>query len=164
MLIYCYTYFCIHWLLLLCPLTRDQTHNLSVLGRHSSQLSYPARANSFQRKKNQAMLKTQPDVREVKTYLKQAVFLVLWGYPRPYCSTTNLKIMYIKLCILLNSTLHGKCSINICWISELGSCQIISYLLFLFSLIYIFMPFPYSPPPSWSIGRVSWRSGINSHL
>ena len=38
------TYLCLRWLLVCCALTRDQTHNLSVLGWCSNQLSYPARA------------------------------------------------------------------------------------------------------------------------
>ena len=29
----------------ICSLTRDQTHNLGVLGQQSNQLSYPARAS-----------------------------------------------------------------------------------------------------------------------
>ena len=41
--IYRSTYSCIHWLILACALTRDQTCNLGVLGRCSNQLSYPAR-------------------------------------------------------------------------------------------------------------------------
>ena len=28
----CSTYLCIHWLILVCALTGDQTHNLGVLG------------------------------------------------------------------------------------------------------------------------------------
>ena len=43
--IYCSTYLCIHWLILVCALTRDQTHNLGVLGRCSNQLSHPVRAS-----------------------------------------------------------------------------------------------------------------------
>ena len=35
---------CIHWLLLVCALTGDQTHNLGILGQHSNHLSYPSRA------------------------------------------------------------------------------------------------------------------------
>ena len=31
----CSTYWCIHWLLLICALTRDQAHNIGVSGRHS---------------------------------------------------------------------------------------------------------------------------------
>ena len=37
-------HFCIHWLVLVCALTGDQTHNLGISGRYSNQLSYPARA------------------------------------------------------------------------------------------------------------------------
>ena len=40
----CSTYLCIHWLLLICALTRDQTHNPGVSGWRSKQLIYPARA------------------------------------------------------------------------------------------------------------------------
>ena len=43
----CSTYVCIHWLLIVCALTGDQTHNLSVLGQRSNKLSYPARALLF---------------------------------------------------------------------------------------------------------------------
>ena len=43
-LICCSTYLCIHWLIPICALTRDQTHNLGVLGQCSNQLSYLARA------------------------------------------------------------------------------------------------------------------------
>ena len=32
MLICCSTYLCIHWLILICALTGDQTHNLRILG------------------------------------------------------------------------------------------------------------------------------------
>lgn len=35
---------CIHWLILVCAPTRDWTHSLGVLGQHSNQLSYLARA------------------------------------------------------------------------------------------------------------------------
>ena len=38
------TYLRIHWLILVCALTRDQTCNLGVSGQHSNQLSYQARA------------------------------------------------------------------------------------------------------------------------
>ena len=38
------TYLCIHWLILLCALTGDQTHDFGILGQHSNQLSYSARA------------------------------------------------------------------------------------------------------------------------
>ena len=37
-------YSCIHRLILVCALTRDWILNLGVLGQHSNQLSYPARA------------------------------------------------------------------------------------------------------------------------
>ena len=40
----CSTYGCSHWFILVCALTGDQTHNLGVLGWHSNQLSYLARA------------------------------------------------------------------------------------------------------------------------
>ena len=40
----CSTHLCIHWFLLVCALTGDQTHNLGILRGHSNQLSYPARA------------------------------------------------------------------------------------------------------------------------
>ena len=39
------TYLCIYWLILVCALTGDWTHNLGVLGWCSNQLSYPARAS-----------------------------------------------------------------------------------------------------------------------
>lgn len=74
-------------------------------------------------------------------------FLSTWGYPRPYCSASYLKFMYIRLCIVLNSALHEKCSINIQqilhlldkWLRFLAN---ISYLLFsiLFDL-YIYAPY-----------------------
>ena len=35
----CSTYLCIHWLILVCALSRDQIPNLSVLGWHCNQLS-----------------------------------------------------------------------------------------------------------------------------
>ena len=35
---------CIHWLILICSLTRDGTWNLGILGQCSNQLSYLARA------------------------------------------------------------------------------------------------------------------------
>ena len=38
-----FIYWCIHRLILVCALTRDQTYNLRVLRRCSNQLSYPAR-------------------------------------------------------------------------------------------------------------------------
>lgn len=45
MSICCSTQLCIHCLILVCALTaRDRTHNLGALGRHSDQLSHPARA------------------------------------------------------------------------------------------------------------------------
>ena len=40
----CSTYLCIHQLIPVCVLTRDGTCKLGVLGKHSNQLSYPARA------------------------------------------------------------------------------------------------------------------------
>ena len=41
----CYsTYLCIHWLILICTLTEDQTHNLGLSGQCSNQLSYSAMA------------------------------------------------------------------------------------------------------------------------
>ena len=40
----CSTYLYIHWLLLVCALTRDWTHNLGILGWCYNQLSYLARA------------------------------------------------------------------------------------------------------------------------
>ena len=40
----CSAYLCIHWLLLVCALTGDGTHNLGVLGGHFNQLSYLSRA------------------------------------------------------------------------------------------------------------------------
>ena len=43
-LVCCSTYLCICWLILLCALTTDQTHNLGVLGECSRRLSYLARA------------------------------------------------------------------------------------------------------------------------
>ena len=44
-LIYCSTYLCIHWLLLVYALAGDQTCNLAGLGQCSKKLSYPARAD-----------------------------------------------------------------------------------------------------------------------
>ena len=41
-LIYCLTYLCIHWLLLVCALTMSQTCNPGILGQHSKQLNNPA--------------------------------------------------------------------------------------------------------------------------
>ena len=43
----CSTYLHIHWLLLICALTGDQTCNRGVSGRRSNQLSYPARASTL---------------------------------------------------------------------------------------------------------------------
>ena len=44
----CYsTYWCIHWLILVCALTGDWTHKLGVLGRCCNNLSCPARAKCF---------------------------------------------------------------------------------------------------------------------
>ena len=44
-LLCCYTfYLCIHWLILVCALTRDQNRNHGMLGWCSNQLSWPARA------------------------------------------------------------------------------------------------------------------------
>ena len=42
----CSTYLYIHWLILICFLTRDETCNLGVLGQYSNQLSYLARTHS----------------------------------------------------------------------------------------------------------------------
>ena len=39
----CSIYLCIHWLLLVCGLTGDQTYNLGTPGQCSNQLSYLAR-------------------------------------------------------------------------------------------------------------------------
>ena len=44
-LICCSTYLCIHWLILVCTLTGDWTHNLGTLGWPSIQMSYLARAH-----------------------------------------------------------------------------------------------------------------------
>ena len=44
-LIWCYTYLCSHWLILVRALTGNQTCNLGVRGQHSNQLSYLARAS-----------------------------------------------------------------------------------------------------------------------
>ena len=41
------TYLCIHWWLLVCALTGDQTQNLGVLGQCSNQLSYQAMAQTI---------------------------------------------------------------------------------------------------------------------
>ena len=43
----CSIYLCTHWLLFICALTRDQTHNLGLSGQHSNQQSYPARVMYF---------------------------------------------------------------------------------------------------------------------
>lgn len=43
----CSTFLCIPWLMLVCALTWDRTHNLGVLGRRSNQRSHPARAALF---------------------------------------------------------------------------------------------------------------------
>ena len=43
-LICCCTYLCVHWLILVCALTGDQTHNFGILGACSNQLNYLARA------------------------------------------------------------------------------------------------------------------------
>ena len=40
------TYLCIYWLLLVCALTRDRTHNLGESEQCSNQVSYLARAYS----------------------------------------------------------------------------------------------------------------------
>ena len=42
------TYLCTHWLILVCALTRDQTHNLAVSEWCCSQLTYPARASTME--------------------------------------------------------------------------------------------------------------------
>ena len=46
-LVCCSTYLCIHWLIFVCALTRDQTHNLGILRWGSNQLDYLARAEKF---------------------------------------------------------------------------------------------------------------------
>ena len=46
-LICCSKYSCIHWLILVCALARDQTCNLGLWGWCSEQLSYPARAQKY---------------------------------------------------------------------------------------------------------------------
>ena len=46
-LICCFTYLCVHWLILVCALPRDQTCNLGILEWYSNQLSYPARPRYF---------------------------------------------------------------------------------------------------------------------
>ena len=43
-LIYCSTYLCIHWLIVVCALNGDQTLNLGISEQRSNQLSYAARA------------------------------------------------------------------------------------------------------------------------
>ena len=43
-LICCFTYLCIHWLILVCALTGDQTCNLAISGWCSNQLSYLTKA------------------------------------------------------------------------------------------------------------------------
>ena len=43
----CSTYLCIHWLILICSLTGDQTCNLGVSRQCSNQLSYPVRSRYF---------------------------------------------------------------------------------------------------------------------
>ena len=40
----CFSYLCIHWLLLVCALTRVWTHSLGRWGQCSNQLRYPVRA------------------------------------------------------------------------------------------------------------------------
>ena len=40
----CSIYLCIHWLLLLSAMARENPVSLGLSGRHSKQLSYPARA------------------------------------------------------------------------------------------------------------------------
>ena len=42
----CSTYLCIHWLIPVCALMRDQTHNLGIWEWCSNQLSYLAKASS----------------------------------------------------------------------------------------------------------------------
>ncbi|KAF6114751.1 hypothetical protein HJG60_010685 [Phyllostomus discolor] len=42
----CSTYLCVHWLTLVCAVTRDRTHNLGIWERCSNQLSYLARSRS----------------------------------------------------------------------------------------------------------------------
>ena len=39
----CSVYWCIYWLIIVCALTGDWTHNFGILGQCSNQLSYPAR-------------------------------------------------------------------------------------------------------------------------
>ena len=43
----CFTYLCIHWLLLVCTLARDWTHNLDIGGWSSNQLNYWAMARDM---------------------------------------------------------------------------------------------------------------------
>ena len=50
-LIYCSTYLCIHWLVFVCALTGDWTHNLGISGQCSNQLSY-----RFKKKKQHSFL------------------------------------------------------------------------------------------------------------
>ena len=45
-LICCSTSLCIHWLLLVCALTRNRTSNLDLSGWRSNQMSYPDRAQN----------------------------------------------------------------------------------------------------------------------
>ena len=44
-LICCFTYLSIHWLILVCALTRDCAHSLGTEGRRSNQLSHLARGD-----------------------------------------------------------------------------------------------------------------------
>ena len=46
-LICCFTHLYIHWLILVCALTWEGTHNLGVSGWHSNQMRYLARASMF---------------------------------------------------------------------------------------------------------------------
>ena len=71
---------CIHWLLLVCALTGDQTHNLGILGQHSNHLSYPSRA-------------------EISHFLKRFYLLIFRGEGRERGRETSM-------CCCLSCTPH----------------------------------------------------------
>ena len=62
----CSTCLCIHGLLLVCVLTRDQTHNRDISGRCPNQLSYLASAVDFLNEITKQVLLSQFTNKEIK--------------------------------------------------------------------------------------------------
>ena len=69
----CFTYWCMHWLIIVCALTRGWTHNLSISGWSSNQLSYPARTWSL------LSLCAEATRSGVWLYNSKEVLLCMWG-------------------------------------------------------------------------------------